>query len=56
MKPTTDDLKREYKTSQLWRAGISMEHALNEPLIRFGLSLAARARRTPRQPEQLKLI
>ena len=56
MKPTTDDLKREYKASQLWRAGISMEHALNEQLIRFGLSLAARAHRKPKQPEQLKLI
>ena len=56
MKPTTDNLKREYKASQLARIGITMDHALNDPLIRFGLSLAARARRKPMQPEQLKLI
>ena len=56
MQPSTDDLKREYHHSLLWRAGITLEHALNDQLIRFGLSLAARARRKPKQPEQLKLI
>lgn len=56
MAPSTDDLKREYHKSLLWRAGITLEHALNDPLIRFGLSLAAKVRRKPKQPEQLKLI
>lgn len=56
MTPTTDDLKREYHAAHLWRAGVTLQAALRNPLVRFGLELAAKAHAKPQQPQQLKLI
>jgi hypothetical protein len=54
--PTTEDLRREYHAAHLWAAGVTLAKALNEPLIRKGLELAARAHRRPNQPTQGRLL
>lgn len=52
----TTDLKREYHQANLWRAGVSLQKAISDPLIRLGLELAAKAHNKPNQPQQLNLI